>query len=633
MTSGPRTARPCFASVLSAIRRLATTVAVHISTGKYNPLPDIDTVYHVSTSNPSVEWHPFGSYAVIKVKFSGSATTRSVLPNASFDVEQDIVVNFDGGAERLFLTVGYRKVSASVGGPFGGAASGYLNQAIHNAVDGIAKSAAAQAQPSLDSLINRKIELINQLRTFDDQADAYFASADFTGEGLVLGGEVTLSHRQPPVAHFERIVGEDAYTAFQSWIPGGRVDEFRWNWTWHEGGTPGALTSKDVFLLRRPEIVRSRWGGVLSSSLGETTPLPGLDGQGRICLEVRGVQTDSTAGALVPVTARLLCHNFGLGLSLYAQSSLFLRVWRDEPELSQDVPFPELALIDARTLGSRASANTLVLSVGEAWDRRAGEVLGEALERSRRQDAGLGVLVLFRDGTLSRGAMAEVEEWGRRWGTPVLANEDVNGAWSAALRLPRGREAWRLINPVGGVTWLSDERPVADHLAKAFDETLHPSAPPSLEPVRLRVRLGLGVSADALHPSYLDLFERASCPPIPLGRLSASQTLVGFAVAGSASSAGKLQQMNALLNEAGDDPPFLVAIATGSSAAQAQQMQKELGLRFPVLPDESGAIAQNFGVSLWPTAVTLDRSGIVTAIDEGFYRERAGSCCTTGRKE
>ncbi len=613
---------------LAAIRGANPTIGIHISTGQYNPVPDFDTVYRVYTNNPALEWHPLGASGKLKVKFSGGANTDSILPNMTFEVEQDMVLNFDGGSERLTLAAGATKVDAHVGGPFGGLAEGKARQAIMDIVKGIAQSAAAQAQPPLDAVISRKRELNTQLRTFDDQADTSFDSAEFTGDGMVLRGTVFLTHLRSPKPRFERASGEDAFTAFQSWIPGGRIDQFRWSWTWHEGGKPGTMKSKDMFLLRRPEIRRSHWGGVVFDRI-ETVPLPGLDGRGRICLEIRGVQTESVNGDLVPVTARTVCTNFGFKLVVFSLKYLLLRVW-PKLDFSHPVPFPELAVIDAHSLGGSPAANTLVLSVGEKWDRGAAELLAEALEGSIRQDAGLGVLVLFADNTLAhagQGVVAEIEEWGRRWGTPVIVNEDVNGGWTAALGLPRGVEAWRLISPAGGVTWMSDGRPHARALATAFDECLHPSSFSPLAPVRTNVRLGLGVSASALHPGFPELYERGNCPPIPLGRLGVRKTVVGFAIAGSASSVGKLRELNALVRKTGEeDPPFVVAVVSGVNAEEAGQLQKELDLGFPLLPDESGTITRNFGINLWPTSVTLDPSGIVTGIDEGLHpQSEAGS--------
>ena len=52
---------------------------------------------------------------MIKIRASGSARTDSILADATFDVVEDIVLNFDGGAERLSLSAGspYVKVHAS----------------------------------------------------------------------------------------------------------------------------------------------------------------------------------------------------------------------------------------------------------------------------------------------------------------------------------------------------------------------------------------------------------------------------------------------------------------------------------------------------------------------------------------
>ena len=615
-----RTAEPALAAISGA----HPTIQVHIDTT--SPLPDIDTVYRVYTNTPSLEWQPSGAFAILKVKFSGGANTDSILPNLTFEVEQDMVLNFDGGAGRLTLTAGATAVFPHVGGPFGGIAEGKVKQPIADIVKGIAQSAAAQAQPSLDAVIHRKSELDQQLRTFDDQAGTSFDSAEFNGAGMVLRGTVFLTHLRRPQPRFELASGEDAFTALQSWIPGGNIEQFRWSWTWYQDGTPGNMKNKDMFLLRRPEIRRSIWGRVIVE-FTETIPLPGLDGMGRICLEIRGVQTESGNGELAPVTYRTACTNFGLKLVIFSLDYLLIRVW-PKLDFSQPGPLTELAVIDTRTLGGGSpAANTLVISVGEKWAPGTGEFLAEALAGSIRRDAGLSVVVLFADRWLTQAGpvvAAEIQDWGLRWGTPVLVNEDVNGSWTEALGLPQSTgglmtEAWRLVSPTGGVTWMSHGRPTASDLAAAFDECLYPSSFSPLAPVHTNVRLGLGLSASALHPGFTGLYEQPQCPPVPLGRTGAGITIVGFAIAGSASSVGKLLQLNSLKGKSGEDPPFVVAVLSGASAEEARQLREELDLGFDLLPDESRTITRNFGIGLWPTSVTLDSSGIVTGIDEGLH--------------
>ena len=50
---------------------------------------------------------------------------------------------------------------------------------------------------------------------------------------------------------------------------------------------------------------------------------------------------------------------------------------------------------------------------------------------------------------------------------------------------------------------------------------------------------------------------------------------------------------------------------------------RELGVRYPVVQDNDFAIWRRFGTWAWPTAVLVDKKGIVrhTHIGEGAYRE------------
>ncbi len=50
---------------------------------------------------------------------------------------------------------------------------------------------------------------------------------------------------------------------------------------------------------------------------------------------------------------------------------------------------------------------------------------------------------------------------------------------------------------------------------------------------------------------------------------------------------------------------------------------KELGVRYPVVQDNDSAIWKRFGIWAWPTAVIVDRRGVVRYqhIGEGAYEE------------
>ena len=58
-------------SMLDAVKNFSLNVFVHISTGKYNPIPDFDTVYRVGVHPPSIVWEPHGNFGLFKVTVNG----------------------------------------------------------------------------------------------------------------------------------------------------------------------------------------------------------------------------------------------------------------------------------------------------------------------------------------------------------------------------------------------------------------------------------------------------------------------------------------------------------------------------------------------------------------------------------
>jgi hypothetical protein len=580
---------------------------------------DVDVVqvsidYRVTLTGAVAEWAGgwiplLGLNAgIVTVKLWGEARTQRSEFNVSFDISQPVSLTFDWGAEGIALAaVGTPLVNVSVGGPFGSLIEPKVKSEIENAVKPHIQGVLNQAAGRLD-LKNRKNELINQLRTLDDEAGARFEGASFSGDGVVLGGRISLAPRRAPAPTFEKTPEQNGYTAFQSWIPGGRIDRFEWSWGWFNGAAqPGADTEDDRFLLRRP-------GGSITTKFGVmkdlSRPLPGLDGMGHICLNVKGVHVDPQTGQLVPVETGLGCSRFGFELSL--QPARLGRLFLREYDLAAEPR--EVGLFEVGTARAGApSTNTLVVCLDRSWGEETAATLAKGLELCDRDDAGLLVLVLFPDGSmreLDAGGRAAFRELGQSLDAPLLSSEDVRGAWAEALDVPSGagEPAWRLLSPDGGISWRHDGETTPEELAAGLEESLVKGPPAGAELVRPGLDLGARVRPIGLDPSFLGMLEQP-CPPPPVGR-GLGRVVVAFVRPDSDASRVELDRLMHEHGAARENGAFVAVVVDGENAEGVEH-------EFATIRDPDGEMAARFGVRHWPTIVRLNELGRVTAVEVG----------------
>ena len=522
------------------------------------PVPDLDTVYHVGVHPPSVKWLPYGSHAVFEISFSGWAHTNAIWADATFTIKQNVTLYFDGGLKLSAWSPGVTVHASGVGS---GRAADETKKAVLKEIPPLVQKACNDAQATLDKMSEQTDELATQLKTLDDQASVWLDEAEFLVDGIVLRGVIGLAPRRGMVVTQEKTAAGDAHSALESWIPGGRIDRLEWSWTWFGGGDPGQATFSDRFLLRRPWQHASRWG----LAVGLRMALPGLDGWGRVCLRITGVRIDPVTGQLVTVTSTRPCTRFGYDIRqrLRTDGRLFLR---EMPELSQEVPFPQLAerplVAVPRGRPAPGAANTLLIYVDRAWENEIADTLGGAVEACRRYDAGLGVLVLFREGLLeadSGRVIASIERHARKLGIAAHVNEDVHGEWARALDLRRGsgEPGWAIITPEGLAAWTHPGRVDARSLATALDTHLRRAPDLRPAPHYSAVRPGLIVGGIALDPGYGDLADllEPDCPPLPLlAGLRLGTTIMAFVQKQGAASSAHLRRLAAQAAPNGGGP-------------------------------------------------------------------------------
>ena len=181
--------------MLDKVAQFQQTVPVH----KDLPLKDFDTVYRVRVDPPSISWQPNGWYGIIKVTVHGTAKTNSIAADATFDVDQNFTLQFDGGRGTIVVSAAPPIVKVYASGLYHGTVADKTYDAVFAAVDAIAKAAVGQIQPVLDTIPSRLDPLVTQLKTLDKQAATGFTEGVFLPDGIVLRGFVDLSPRHAPV--------------------------------------------------------------------------------------------------------------------------------------------------------------------------------------------------------------------------------------------------------------------------------------------------------------------------------------------------------------------------------------------------------------------------------------------------
>jgi hypothetical protein len=440
------------------------------------------------------------------------------------------------------------------------------------------------------SLSSYLSQLVSQLRTLDDQADANLSNAYFNAAGVVLFGRITLSARKPPVNHFEKSGDGLGFTALKSWAPGGWIERFEWSW-WIDGQHKSS-SNRHRYVLTRPQTGYTPWGMPLRTPDGQA--LPGLDRSGTMCLTIHGFQLNNVTGVKMPFHLRS-CVHYGQPVSVAGKLLQTIRAGRD-------VGVAQLgnAAVDA------SAANTLIVYSGGGFNPEAITAVGAALDGSARDDAGLIVVALVAEGSNSH----ERGEFSERIGALVDVVEDVDQTWTGRLAIPPDAPAWRLITPTGAFAWSHDGQIATEELTRALDEHLRPSPYPAY-----RRTTGMLSPATKAPPMVI---QRSSgrehhCPR------SHPRSDVGMVFIVEGSHASERQLDNAFERWAQMDAhgPNLLVVVDGSRQ-YAEDLSRRYG-RFEIIADADGTVASQFGIRVWPTFIGIDGDRNVKVIREGLF--------------
>ncbi|MEO5579892.1 MAG: redoxin domain-containing protein, partial [Gemmatimonadaceae bacterium] len=435
-----------------------------------------------------------------------------------------------------------------------------------------------------------------------------YTDAEIRTSGIVLHGSLTASHFPAVHVEFEPISSGSAggplgvagidpvpdQSALKSWIPGGTIQKYEWKSMGK--GQPG-LIDENRFVRINPS------PGAITSTLDTTT----VAGYRPLCLTIHGVRISATGPVVaLPVTATM-CNIKSFPLLDAAFDGVLPLIALAQPSPRGTVHVTGHTL--ARKAGSGKATPNLIVHFGNRNTASNLEVLMQALRESGRGDTSTAVLAV-----LSPADLAEA-----RYTEGVTFAEDTDGAWEQRFGVGITRRPLTLIVPPGGkVAWEHEGEIDSPELAEALRKYLAAGAPvlPTMQPNSVRI--------GRRPPNFL--FEYTPGREVTLRKMVGQAVKLVFWRSSSRQSVEMACGVRP--SDDGGAAALVLAINDGDPADRAKAVASEHKLSAILVADAAREISLAYGVTSWPTTVSIDALGLVTAISNGAGEgaaDRSGS--------
>jgi peroxiredoxin len=463
-------------------------------------------------------------------------------------------------------------------------------------------AALAANEPSINgAFANGRNTLLRALRTFDPLASVSYTGLEITPDGVIVRGEIGSAARRAPVVQIAETDQSSAFTAFESWIPAGRIDRFIWSWLQRVPYSPWQLEEKSFtdehrFIFPKPA------GGMQLS---------------QICLRIEGSQT-LPGGQEVSVAGGTTCSIGGVDLSMDMPSwwePMTVPIWQAnvaETTLLRNAIAAHVSVQENVPGKEPLSRNVLVYFADWASDRPLSS-LNAALPRVRNSST-LMVIIVLPAGAFDATRREVESRLGFARDSQVLmqVTEDDEGGWTRMFAVAKRPSAY-LINARREFVWKHEGEPDPAELAAALNQHLVPTSAPRFRPLRL------AISQDDPAPDAF--FETHGRGRFALHRFRGREVLLNFWQSWSAPCLAELGRLQRL-QETGKGAPFIVAFHGGNNSDALDAIRKRLGLSFALVQDSQQRIATRYGVRCWPTTILVDADGRAQQIQFGIAHEQ-----------
>ena len=648
----------------------------HISA---TPYPEATYTNHVHTAVAT--WNGNGQSGTLSFYCEGDVTTPSVWwPNADWDTKLGISISFGSNTQGLILSAaGDPAVHVDIHGPVGWIVEGKAENNVRSKAKAIRDQVISKIQEQVDYILPQILDQIGSiLRRVDVAANIVLKTVDFTPDGVVFHGAVTVSQRKhPPQVKIEELTDGTGYTAFDNWISGGWITDYSWEWHWWkvdpstglpistpmwsstgDPDSPGEWIGRHLNQLKNPpEGYESHKEKYADRFVLLGKELPGLSKPentkaGALCLRVSGWNIDHTTGEEVPVSG-LHVVNMNLrdytysGEANYLQAGIGVAGCYSEGGGGSPLDFTpiqftpkgcltpavwyykdrdfggdwQVGYVDlfATVQSNRArldKTNVIVQFVGEEKGLSSLAVIRDALHHAGRTNAGAAVIVILRQGLAQELSPESFDK---------IRSFDQNLANVRLMVMEDIRGNWSKAfgirmdaSNVSAIRGINAE----GRIFLQSDVPLECSALARelcqhLEPSPApRSRLiGPPIMAGERVPNFLLKTEADSV--LRLSNLRGSNVVLSFGRHWSAPCLATLLRMQNRKEKFERAGIKALAVLTEADKEKIDAVRRKYGLTFPIIPDPAGAIAKRYSIQMWPTLLSLD---------EGIRKKRDLGC-------
>jgi peroxiredoxin len=525
-------------------------------------------------------------------------TATTLAPNGFVTFKQRVTLLLDPATQRVDLeAVGEPDVDESWFIPH--------SLAVNIVRSEIATALSANAPAVRAVFEDARTNLVTALQTFETSASVTYTELEVSPHGVIIRGELSSATRIQPGVQFSEANHHRAFTAFESWIPGGRIDRFTWSW------------------VEYPPLRPSVWSGVAKSATETASFIlqipPGINEIGQICLRVAGERV-LPDGSVQSVAVGTTCEVPEPVLAIEAPSwwePVMVPVWM--PDLPDGAALRDgiAAHISVQAARPQQALTQNALVFFPDWRSSTPfDALARGVETMGRQPVALAVFVVLPAGSFD-SSRRELEAPLGALPAPIAARvqvaEDTEGGWSRTFGV-NDTPSLFLINARREFVWKAAGELDPAGIAAALETLIIPAPAARFRPLSLNVSVG-----DHAPDVYFrdDRGEEGA-----LHRMRGRPVLITFWQSWSVPCLKELRRLQALQNADGRGTPVVVAFHGGAAPKSFDEIRKEHGLSFAIVQDAEHRVARGFGVRCWPTTITVDPDGRIEHIRLGIAPDR-----------